>query len=129
MLHNKGFTLIELLIVVAIILILVAIFFGAVGPRKAGAQTFSSDSRMVLYLAEKEIPFLWASKSGHLTIFRKPADGPQFAVELCKFLKPMDERLTRVTISDGSDAEPVNEIYNTDGFPSPRASRAEATCQ
>lgn len=126
--RNKGFTRIELVIAIMIVLVLVVIALSLVGPRKAGAQTFGTESKMVLFLSEHKIPFLWASKSGHLTIFRTSPDGPHFAAEICAVLKPMDARLTSVTISDGSDAEPVTEIYNTDGFPSPRASRDEAIC-
>ena len=127
----KGFTLIELLIVISIAAILAIIIWGAVGPRKAGAQTFSSDSKMVLFLAEKKIPFLWTDRLGHLTLFASPATKRwSSADDVCKELKAMDARLAVVTLSTGSDAEATTELtWSAHGGITNRASRDEATCQ
>ena len=122
----KGFTLIELLIVIAIIAILAVVIWGAVGPRKACAQTFSSDSPMVLFLAKHEIPFLWAKQSGHLTIFGNHLGT---AADTCKLLKEKDARLLSVTISNGSEAESKTELtWSEEGGTTNRTSRDEALC-
>ena len=61
--RTKGFTLIELLIVVAIILIVLAAIWGAIGPRKAGAHELFPNEMRVL-LAEKGVNYIW-NPSGH----------------------------------------------------------------
>ena len=127
---SKGFTLIELLIVIAIIAILAAVLWSAVGPRKAGDQTHNSDSQMVLFLAEQKIPFLWTDRLGHLTLFASPTTKRwSTAAEVCTELKSMDGRLTTVTLSTGSDAESTTELsWAAHGGITNRASRDEATC-
>ena len=126
----KGFTLIELLIVIAIIVILLAVLWGAVGPRKAGAQTFNSDSPMVLFLAKQKIPFLWTARLGHLTLFASPATKRwSSAAAVCTELTAMEPNLHSVTLSTGSEAETKTELsWSAGGGITNRASRDETTC-
>jgi type II secretory pathway pseudopilin PulG len=124
---NKGFTLIEHLIIIAVIVILAFAFWGTVGSRKAGAQTFNSNSAMVLFLAKQKIPFLWTDRLGHLTLFVRPTIKRwSSAVDACTELKAMEPHLHSVTLSTGSETE---LYWSAEGGTTNIASRDEAICQ
>jgi hypothetical protein len=85
---------------------------------------------MVLFLAEKKIPFLWTDRLGHLTLFASATTKRwATAAEACTELKVMDARLTTVTLSTGSEAEATTKLsWAAHGGITNRASRDEATC-
>ena len=107
----KGYTLIELLIVIAIIAIIIAVAWSALGPRKAGAQTLGTHSQLGIYLTTNNIPFIWNSNAGRLIILNSPnASRWATAAAACADLKAQEARLNTVVLSDASEVDSSDEL-------------------
>ena len=123
----KGFTLIELILVLAIIAILLAIFFGG-----DDANAAHKPQTVPEYLNSMDVHFMHSRRgdSSSLTIFDNGNAKWETAAEACDVLKNLDSSLSRVTLSTASDTNAESElVWNADHTElSNLTGRDEATC-
>ena len=101
---TKGFTLIELLIVIAIIVILAVVLWGAVGPRKAGAHEINH-SALISYLAEVGADYRWGKNSHTLIIINRGTAEWGNVRDACTALTARDGMLSgmQLILQDGTN--------------------------
>lgn len=96
--HN-GFTLIELLIVIAIIVILAFVAWGAVGPREAGAHEVAPDHpALKTYLSEVDAVYKWGKDSHTLVIINRGTAEWASVGDACTALTERDPTLKGVQL-------------------------------
>ncbi len=100
--HNKGYTLTEFLIVIAIILILVAVFFGT--SRDSGAHEINH-SALTSYLTEIGADYRWGKNFHTLVIINRGTAEWGNVRDACTALTARDSTLSgmQLILQDGTN--------------------------
>lgn len=113
---SKGFTLIELLIVVAIILILAVVAINALRDADAKEAPVTINSTLEAQSVSYVYRVSEGGNDGLLFILGKGKATWANAAAVCSELKPIDSRLAKVIISDGSGTTNDTELtWSDDG--------------
>jgi hypothetical protein len=100
----KGFTL-----AIATLAILIVVAWDST--REAGAQTLTTQSQLGIFLTANNIPFIWNSDAGRLTILNSPnASRWATAAAACAELKAQENRLNTVVLSEASESNADAEL-------------------